>query len=188
MGYFRLSSGLFIRVDGLESQLMMNTGWSSNCLGSGNAKVNSLRVSYPRAAALSVLWSACDLIVQCGDGLRYTFRVDKKAICLRVERDPRETDDVGFGGAEEKVDWYENVVGYEVTSVNLMIGVVQKSSGLRNRKVKQGSMSYGGCLGVAKPSIRLMVCVGVERYGHKSVILNQGEEWRLYVGNSKLVD
>ena len=40
----------------------------------------------------------------------HTFRVDKKAICLRVERDPREIRCVGFGGAEEKVDWYENVV------------------------------------------------------------------------------
>ena len=80
-------------------------------------------------------------------------------------RDPREIRCVGFGGAEEKVDWYENVVGYEVTSVNLMIGVVQKSSGLEiGKSSKPRSMSLWWLVwGVAKPSItsiRLMVCCG----------------------------
>ena len=95
----------------------------------------------------------------------HTFRVDKKAICLRVERDPRKSDVLGLVVQRRRSTGMRNVVGYEVTSVNLMIGVVQKSSGLRNRKVKQAKeyelmvVSLGS--GKAEYySIRLMVCCG----------------------------
>ncbi|KGR16726.1 hypothetical protein MG3_01456, partial [Candida albicans P78048] len=135
--------GFFVRVDGLECQLIdVNTGVVMKSFGVGNMKVNSLRVSYPEPSHCRFCGSAAissfSVVYEIeGVVVVHTFRVDKKAICLRVERDPREIRCVGFGGAEEKVDWYENVVGYEVTSVNSMIGVVQKSSGLRNRKVRQ---------------------------------------------------
>ena len=40
--------GFFIRVDGLECQLIdVNTGVVIKLFGVGNMKVNSLRVSYP---------------------------------------------------------------------------------------------------------------------------------------------
>ena len=84
----------------------------------------------------------------------HTFRVDemRKAICLRVERDPREIRCLGFSAADEKVNWFYNVVGYEVTCVNLIIGIMENTStlpkltnrmdssiglsSLRNRKIK----------------------------------------------------
>lgn len=193
--------GFFIRVDGLECQLIdVNTGVVIKLFGVGNMKVNSLRVSYPEPlhcrfcgsaaiSSFSVVYEIEGVVVV------HTFRVDKKAICLRVERDPREIRCVGFGGAEEKVNWYENVVGYEVTSVNLMIGVVQKSSGLRNRKVKQAKEYELMVVSLGSGKAEYYeykvdgVLWGVERYGHKSVILNQGRRMEVvYVGNSKLVD
>lgn len=86
-------------------------------------------------------------------------------------------------------------MGYEVTSVNLMIGVVQKSSGLRNRKVKQAKEYELMVVSLGSGKAEYYeykvdgVLWGVERYGHKSVILNQGRRMEVvYVGNSKLVD
>ncbi|ODV81314.1 uncharacterized protein CANTADRAFT_25499 [Suhomyces tanzawaensis NRRL Y-17324] len=62
----------------------------------------------------------------------HTFRIDikrsKNNICLRVERDPREIRCLGFGAATEHQYWFNNMEGWELTDVNMIIGFRKKGS------------------------------------------------------------
>lgn len=57
----------------------------------------------------------------------HTFHTDgkraKSNICLRVERDPREIRCQGFEAVKEDIHWIENVEKWEVTNINVVIGV-----------------------------------------------------------------
>lgn len=57
----------------------------------------------------------------------HTFTIESKksrnSICLRVERDPREIRCVGFDSVLESQFWYEDVEKWEVTDMNVIIGV-----------------------------------------------------------------
>lgn len=56
----------------------------------------------------------------------HTFTIDiprlKNYICLRVERDPREIRCIGFNAVTEHQYWFDDVVGWELTDVNMIIG------------------------------------------------------------------
>ncbi|KAK9478535.1 sterol-sensing domain of SREBP cleavage-activation-domain-containing protein [Lipomyces japonicus] len=79
----------------------------------------------------------------------------RQNICLRVERDPREKRCVGFEGVVDKQHWLEDVSGWEVTDINVVMGIRRKSvigidvadglvderiSGLRHRVHGSGGM------------------------------------------------
>lgn len=207
--------GFFIRVEGLECQLIdVNTGVIMKLFAIGNMKPNTLKVSFPEPSHCRFCGSAAlssFSVMYENEGSQvvvvHTFKVDKKAICLRVERDPREIRCVGFGGADENVNWYNNVVGYEVTAVNLMIGVVVNKTeevvakgtlglqSLRNRKIKKQKeyqlmvVSLGSGKAEYYPYNKIGTLWQVVRYGHKSVILNLGSRMEIvYLGNSNLIE
>lgn len=59
--------------------------------------------------------------------IMHTFTIDmprlKTYICLRVERDPREIRCIGFNAVTEHQHWFDNVAGWELTDVNMVIGL-----------------------------------------------------------------
>lgn len=60
----------------------------------------------------------------------HTFKIDanrsKNNICLRVERDPREIRCVGFSSVSEHLFWYENLECWQLTDINMIIGIKKK--------------------------------------------------------------
>lgn len=60
----------------------------------------------------------------------HTFKIDpnrsKNNICLRVERDPREIRCVGFSSVSEHLFWYENIECWQLTDINMIIGIKKK--------------------------------------------------------------
>uniref|UniRef100_A0A060TCT1 ARAD1D41470p n=1 Tax=Blastobotrys adeninivorans TaxID=409370 RepID=A0A060TCT1_BLAAD len=61
--------------------------------------------------------------------IMHTFMVENRAkntICLRVERDPRETRCVGFEAATEHQHWIDRVEGWDTTEMNMIMGVRRK--------------------------------------------------------------
>lgn len=60
----------------------------------------------------------------------HTFKIDanrsKNDICLRVERDPREIRCVGFSSVTEHLFWYENLECWQLTDLNMIIGIKKK--------------------------------------------------------------
>jgi hypothetical protein len=129
--------GFVVKVDGLECQVIdVISGAVVKQFVIGSMKPNTLKVSYPQPTHCRFCGSAAISsfsVMYENDGdeegviVVHTFRVDemRKAICLRVERDPREIRCLGFSAADEQVNWFYNVIGYEVTCVNLLIGLVE---------------------------------------------------------------
>lgn len=67
------------------------------------------------------------------DGLviTHTLTIDNRAknsICIRVERDPRETRCLGFEATTERQHWIDRVEGWETTDMNMIMGVRKKES------------------------------------------------------------
>ncbi|CAN3370158.1 hypothetical protein DICA4_F27468 [Diutina catenulata] len=64
--------------------------------------------------------------------IMHTFTIDmprsKTYICLRVERDPREIRCIGFNAVTEHQHWFDNVAGWELTDVNMVIGLRRPGS------------------------------------------------------------
>ncbi|ANB10916.1 hypothetical protein AWJ20_3710 [Sugiyamaella lignohabitans] len=61
----------------------------------------------------------------------HTVQIENRAknnICLRVERDPRETRCLGFEAATEQVHWIDRVEGWDTTDINMMMGVRRKEN------------------------------------------------------------
>lgn len=60
----------------------------------------------------------------------HTITLDSRSksnICLRVERDPREIRCLSFEASQEKQHWMDNVEGWEVTGINMIMGVSRKT-------------------------------------------------------------
>lgn len=224
--------GFVVKVDGLECQVIdVISGNVVKLFVIGSMKPNTLKVSYPQPthcrfcgsaaiSSFSVMYENDSGDDEEGVIVVHTFRVDemRKAICLRVERDPREIRCLGFSAADEKVNWFYNFVGYEVTCVNLIIGIMENTStlpkltnrmdssiglsSLRNRKIKKTNRTR-------KEFQLMLVSLGsgdtdyyklldyqnfnnlwsVYRYGYKSVILNLGNRLEIiYFGNNNLIE
>lgn len=61
----------------------------------------------------------------------HTLTIDNRAknsICIRVERDPRETRCLGFEATTERQHWIDHVEGWDTTDMNLIMGVRRKDS------------------------------------------------------------
>ncbi|CAN6650733.1 hypothetical protein TRVA0_024S01816 [Trichomonascus vanleenenianus] len=88
----------------------------THCRFCGCVSVESISVAYTDA-------ESCDTVI-C-----HTLSIENRArnnICLRVERDPRETRCLGFDAASEKQHWINNVEGWDATEMNMMMGVRRK--------------------------------------------------------------
>lgn len=61
----------------------------------------------------------------------HTLTIDNRAknsICIRVERDPRETRCLGFEATTERQHWIGRVEGWDTTDMNMIMGVRRKES------------------------------------------------------------
>ncbi|EMG47429.1 hypothetical protein G210_2243, partial [Candida maltosa Xu316] len=203
--------GFIVKVDGLECQIIDSiSGNIVKQFAIGSMRPNSLKVSYPEPSHCRFCGSAAissfSIMYENEGGedgvvVVHTFKVDemRKAICLRVERDPREIRCLGFSAADEHVNWYYNIIGYEATNVNSMIGIVETDekeqeykgntdsvglTSLRNRKkTKRGKKSYQvivvsfatGDADYYPMDEKMGNIWSVTRYGYKSVIVNLGD-------------
>lgn len=61
----------------------------------------------------------------------HTLTIDNRAknsICIRVERDPRETRCLGFEATTERQHWIGRVEGWDTTDMNMIMGVRKKET------------------------------------------------------------
>lgn len=103
----------------------------------GHLKPSSLRVFHSQPThcrfcgcvsvdTLSVAYSDAE---QDGTVICHTLTIDNRAknsICIRVERDPRETRCLGFEATTERQHWIDRVEGWDTTDMNMIMGVRRK--------------------------------------------------------------
>ena len=85
----------------------------SHCRFCGCVSVDTLSIAYSD--------SEDDGMVIC-----HTLTIDNRAknsICIRVERDPRETRCLGFEATTERQHWIDKVEGWDTTDMNMIMGV-----------------------------------------------------------------
>lgn len=130
--------GMVVRVKDLQAELIdIQTGTIIKTFYVGHFKPGTFRVVHSEPThckfcgcasveTMSLVYedfSDQTLIV-------HTFCLENKKsrnnICLRVERDPREIRCLGFDAVVEKQYWYENVTRWEVTDINVVVGVRRK--------------------------------------------------------------
>ncbi|EGW30239.1 uncharacterized protein SPAPADRAFT_63856 [Spathaspora passalidarum NRRL Y-27907] len=130
--------GMIVVVKNLVCELIdIQTGIVLKQFHIANFKPNSFRVTHSEPThckfcgcasiqALSIVYEDYDsstIITQ-------TYKIDeqrsKSNICLRVERDPREIRCLGFNAVSEHQYWFRNVVSWEMTDVNMIIGIIKK--------------------------------------------------------------
>lgn len=88
----------------------------THCRFCGCASVDSLSIAYTDEET--------DGMVIC-----HTLTIDNRAknsICIRVERDPRETRCLGFESTTERQHWIRRVEGWDITDMNMIMGVRRK--------------------------------------------------------------
>lgn len=127
--------GMVIRVKDLQAQLIdIQSGTIVKVFHIGHFKPNSFRVAHSEPThckfcgcasfeSFSLIYEDFyDKIV-----IVHTYVVENKKsrsnICLRVERDPREIRCLGFDSVIEKQNWYEGVEKWELTDMNILIGI-----------------------------------------------------------------
>ncbi|VEU20093.1 DEKNAAC101036 [Brettanomyces naardenensis] len=91
----------------------------SHCRFCGCASVSSFSVAYTELESDTLIL--------------HTFSIDNRAknnICLRVERDPRETRCLGFASVTEHQHWLTGVEGWCSTDLNAVMGVRRKDRSL----------------------------------------------------------
>lgn len=85
----------------------------SHCRFCGCVSVDTLSIAYSDLED--------DGMVIC-----HTLTIDNRAknsICIRVERDPRETRCLGFEATTERQHWIDKVEGWDTTDMNMIMGV-----------------------------------------------------------------
>lgn len=88
----------------------------THCRFCGCVSVDTLSIAYSDA-------EQSDLVI-C-----HTLTIDNRAknsICIRVERDPRETRCLGFEATTERQHWIDRVEGWDTTDMNMIMGVRRK--------------------------------------------------------------
>lgn len=127
--------GMLVRVKNLVAELIdIQTGLILKSFAIGRFKTKSLKVSHSEPTHCKFCGCASiksfSVVYEDHDTptiILHTFKIDiprsKINICLRVERDPREIRCLGFNSVTEHQHWYENVEGWEMTAVNMIIGL-----------------------------------------------------------------
>lgn len=129
--------GMIVRAFGNKCQLIdVQTGTVLKDWTIGNFKSNTFRVFHPEpshcrfcgcASVPSFSVSYTELETNCL--ILHTFSIDNRAknnICLRVERDSRETRCLGFANVTEHQHWLSNVESWCSTDLNILMGVRKK--------------------------------------------------------------
>lgn len=127
--------GMVVRVKDLQAQLVdIQTGTIVKVFDIGHFKPGTFRVvhSEPTHCKFCGCASFESLTLVYQDFyekmlILQTFSVENKKsrnnICLRVERDPREIRCVGFDSVIEKHYWYDSIEMWEVTDMNVIVGI-----------------------------------------------------------------
>lgn len=131
--------GMVVVVHGLLAELIdVLTGVVLRSFGIGHFKHLSFRVTHlePTHCKFCGCASIQSLSIIYEDYysntlMVHTFHTDgkraKSNICLRVERDPREIRCQGFEAVDEEMHWLDDVEKWEVTSVNMVMGVQRRN-------------------------------------------------------------
>lgn len=146
--------GMFVRLNNLVAELVdAHTGIVLKEVNVGHMKTLTLRISHLEPThckfcgcvsiqTLSLIYEEYDtntLIV-------HTFKIDnlrsKNNICLRVERDPREIRCLGFNAVTEHQYWYDNIKTWQLTDINMIIGV-RKPENVDHTHSKSNSRTSG---------------------------------------------
>jgi hypothetical protein len=127
--------GMVVRVKNLVAELIdVQTGIILKSFIVGRFKPSTFKVTHSKPThckfcgcasiqSFSIVYEDFDTSTV----ILHTFKIDtprsKSFICLRVERDPREIRCIGFNAATEHQYWYENISGWELTDVNMIVGL-----------------------------------------------------------------
>ncbi|KAG7720608.1 hypothetical protein KL949_001866 [Ogataea haglerorum] len=131
--------GMFVRACDLTAELIdVNSGTMLKSVNIGQFKPNTFKVFHAEPShcrfcgcASVSSFSIAYTELETDTLIVHTFSIDNKAknsICMRVERDPRETRCLGFASVTEHQHWLSNVEGWCPTDLNLLIGVRRKSN------------------------------------------------------------
>ncbi|RLV92815.1 hypothetical protein JA1_002909 [Spathaspora sp. JA1] len=131
--------GMVVVVKNLICELIdIQTGIVLKTFNIANFKPNSFRVTHSEpthckfcgCASISTL----TIVYEDFDSktiITQTYKIDeqrsKSNICLRVERDPREIRCLGLNAVTEHQYWYRNIVSWEMTDVNMIIGIAKRN-------------------------------------------------------------
>lgn len=127
--------GMIVRVQNMVAELIdIQSGVIMKKVTIGRFKPSSFRVSHSEPThcrfcgcasilTLSIIYEDYDSKILIIHTLKIQNNRSKTSICLRVERDPREIRCVGFSNVVEDQYWFENINAWEVTDVNIIIGV-----------------------------------------------------------------
>lgn len=130
--------GMILKVEGLTAELIdILRGIVLKAFNVGHFKSQSFRVSHSEPTHCKFCGCASiqsfSIIYEDFDSptlIIHTFSIDikrsKNNICLRVERDPREIRCLGFNAVTEHQHWFNNIEGWELTDVNMIIGLREK--------------------------------------------------------------
>lgn len=142
--------GMIIRVKSLSAELIdIQTGVLLKTFSIGHFKPKSLKVSHLEpthckfcGCASIQSFSLCYEDYDTSTLIMHTFRIDAKKlknnICLRVERDPREIRCLGFSAVTEHQYWYDDIEKWELTDINVIIGIKKRNEVVRNELVDDG--------------------------------------------------
>lgn len=147
--------GMIVRVKDLLAELIdVQTGTVLKVFGIGHFKPDTFRVihSEPTHCKFCGCASFESLSLVYEDFydktlIIHTFTVENKKsrnnICLRVERDPREIRCVGLDSTIEKQYWYEDIDKWEVTDMNVILGIKKIISEENNIDIASGKSETG---------------------------------------------
>ncbi|GMM27317.1 hypothetical protein DAMA08_000330 [Martiniozyma asiatica (nom. inval.)] len=129
--------GMIVRAYALKAQLIdVQTGILLKEWPIGQFKSSTFKVFHPEpkhckfcGCASVATFSVAYTELETNMLIMHTFSIDNRAknsICLRVERDSRETRCLGFASATDHQHWLSNVEGWSPTDLNMLMGVRRK--------------------------------------------------------------
>lgn len=146
--------GMIIRVQNFVAELIdLQKGIILKTFNVGHFKASSFRVAHSEPTHCKFCGCASiksfSIIYEDNYSLTliiHTFKIDNKKsknnICLRVERDPREIRCLGFNAVTEHQYWFNGIEAWELTDVNMIIGV-RKNSAVDDDAVIDDEISTG---------------------------------------------
>ncbi|CAI5760123.1 unnamed protein product [Candida verbasci] len=209
--------GMIVIVKDFIAELVdVSTGIVIKKIGVGNFKPGSFRVTHSEFTHCKFCGSASinslSIIYEdSGTLIVHNFKLDSKSksnICLRVERDPREIRCQGFNNVQEQHWVYPDIIKWEITSVNTIMGIsqtkfeiIQSNDTYKSnlKSIKKKTKKYESDLqffvitlsdGIKKDYKKVESGTNViAKYGFKSVVCNFGSKIEIfYLGNDKLIE
>lgn len=147
--------GMIVRTRGLVAELIdAQTGTLVKRFNVGQFKPGTFKVFHSTpvhcrfcGSASVSSFSICYNEMDSNTLILQTFSIDNRAknnICLRVERDPRETRCLGFDSVTEHQHWLEGVEGWCVSDLNMINGIRKKETSSEMKSLDSSSSYSSG--------------------------------------------